>query len=465
MTETKKQTNFKQNHWSKKNSVNHNVTIQKVNGRAIVLDILMEIQKSESMSHNVLGNALKKYQYLDKRERNFITKLSQGTIEKRMYLDYCIEQFSKTPIKKIKPLIKNLLEMSVYQLLYMDNIPPCAVCNEAVKLAEKRGFKTLKSYVNGVLRNLARNIDTIELPAKEKDTRFYYSIKYCLPKWLVQMWIAQYGEEQFERIAKSFDLPKKTFIRCNTKKVTPDMLRKHLEEEGVTVKSVEGLDYAFEIEDYDYIASLQSMRNGEFYIQDISSMFASEGNIIKRDSYVIDVCAAPGGKSMNAALKAIDGYVEARDIHSYKVDLIWENIKRLNLNNITAKVWDAVDLDEHAIGKADVVIADLPCSGLGIIGRKPDIKEKMTLQKIKDLVQLQRKILSIAALYTKVNGILIYSTCTINKCENDENVEWFIKNYPYQLTEPAIQIFPQELAGSIQGGDGFYIARLRRIKG
>ena len=465
MTETKKQTNFKQNHWSKKNSANHNVTIQKVNGRAIVLDILMEIQKSESMSHIVLGNALKKYQYLDKKERNFITKLSQGTIEKRMYLDDCIEQFSKTPIKKIKPLIKNLLEMSVYQFLYMDNIPPCAVCNEAVKLAEKRGFKTLKSYVNGVLRNLARNIDTIELPVKEKDSIFYYSIKYCLPKWLVQMWIAQYGEEQFERIAKSFDLPKKTFIRCNTKKVTPDMLRKHLEEEGVTVKSVEGLDYAFEIEDYDYIASLQSMRNGEFYIQDISSMFAGEGNIIKRDSYVIDVCAAPGGKSMNAALKAIDGYVEARDIHSYKVDLIWENIKRLNLNNITAKVWDAVDLDEHAIGKADVVIADLPCSGLGIIGRKPDIKEKMTLQKIKDLVQLQRKILSIAALYTKVNGILVYSTCTINKCENDENVEWFTKNYPYQLIEPAMQIFPQELAGSIQGGDGFYIARLRRIKG
>ena len=225
MTDDKKQANLK-----------------RVNVRAIVLDILMETQKPDNMSHIVLGNALKKYQYLDKRERSFITKLSQGTIEKRIYLDYCIEQFSKTPMKKIKPLIKNILEMSVYQLLYMDSVPSSAVCNEAVKLAEKRGFRTLKGYVNGVLRNIARNIGSIQLPKKEENMIFYYSIQYSLPEWLVQMWITQYGEEVFENIAKSLDLPKKTFIRCNTKKVTPDMLKYHLEQEGVTVKGVEGLD-------------------------------------------------------------------------------------------------------------------------------------------------------------------------------------------------------------------------------
>ncbi|MCI8428195.1 MAG: 16S rRNA (cytosine(967)-C(5))-methyltransferase RsmB [Lachnospira sp.] len=440
-------------------------SFQQVNVRAIVLDILIETQKLDNMSHVVFGNALKKYQYLDKRERSFITKLSQGTIEKRIYLDYCIEQFSKTPMKKIKPLIKNLLEMSVYQLLYMDSVPVSAVCNEAVKLAEKRGFKTLKGYVNGVLRNIARAIDTIELPIKEENTIFYYSIKYSLPEWLVKMWITQYGEVLFEDIAKSLYEPRKIFIRCNTKKVTPNELKSHLEQEGVAVKSVEGLDYAFEIENYDYLSSLQALCNGEFYIQDSSSMLASEGNIIKKDAYIIDVCAAPGGKSMNAALKAIDGYVEARDLNSYKVGLIEENISHLGLSNICAKMWDATILDKDAIEKADVVIADLPCSGLGIIGRKPDIKDKMNPEKIDALVQLQRKILSTVTSYVKPNGVLIYSTCTINKCENDDNVSWFMKNYSYQLIEPAIQIFPQHAAGHIQGGDGFYIARLQKRNG
>lgn len=464
MTDAKKQTNLKHTDFSKnKLKKNKLSSMQQVNIRAIVLDILLETQKLDNMSHIVLGNALKKYQYLDKRERSFITKLSQGTIEKRIYLDYCIEQFSKTPIKKIKPLIKNLLEMSVYQLLYMDSVPSSAVCNEAVKLAEKRGFKTLKGYVNGVLRNLARNIDCIQLPKKEENTIYYYSIQYSLPEWLVKMWITQYGEEAFENIAKNLYLPKKTFIRCNTKKVTPDELKCHLEQEGVTVKTVEGLDYAFEIEDYDYLLSLQAMRNGEFYIQDISSMLASEGNGIKKDSYIIDVCAAPGGKSMNAALKAVDGYVEARDLSLYKAALIEENINRLGLSNMIAKVWDATILDEHAIEKADVVIADLPCSGLGIIGRKPDIKEKMNPEKMDALVLLQRKILSTVTSYVKPNGMLIYSTCTINKRENDDNVSWFMENYSYQLIEPAIQIFPQSTMGHIQGGDGFYIAKMQKI--
>ena len=204
MTDVKKQKNLKQAIFFKNSLPQRNVSqMQQVNVRAIVLDILMETQKPDSMSHVVLGNALKKYQYLDKRERSFITKLSQGTIEKKIYLDYCIEQFSKTPIKKIKPLIKNLLEMSVYQLLYMDSVPISAVCNEAVKLAEKRGFKTLKGYVNGVLRNLARMIDTIQLPVKEENSIFYYSIKYSLPEWLVKMWITQYGEENFNKSTDS----------------------------------------------------------------------------------------------------------------------------------------------------------------------------------------------------------------------------------------------------------------------
>jgi len=435
-----------------------------VNLRAVVLDILVEASQPDKMCHIVLGNALKKYQYLDKRERSFITRLSLGTIEKRICLDYCIEQFSNTPIVKIKPFIKIVLEMSVYQLLYMDSIPPSAVCNEAVKLVEKRGFRTLKGYVNGVLRNIARNIHNIPFPLKKDGAVAYYSVFYSLPEWLVKLWISQYGEAVFEKIAEGLAQPRKTFVRCNTQRVTPEILMQHLREEGVTVKSVAGLDYALEIEDYDYISGLKAMHNKEFQVQDISSMLAGEGNIITDNSYVVDVCAAPGGKSINAALKAVHGHVDARDCSSQRVLTLQENIKRLGLSNITARVWDATVFDPQIAGQADVVIADLPCSGLGIIGRKPDIKYKMNQEKIKSLVQLQRQILSVATSYVKPGGVLIYSTCTINRAENDENVTWFINEYHYRLTEPPMQIFPGLAVSGIQGGDGFYIARLQKQK-
>ena len=235
-----------------------------------------------------------------------------------------------------------------------------------------------------------------------------------------------------------------------------------LEAEGVTVTD-EGIDkridYALKISGYDYLGGLKSFRDGLFFVQDISSMLASQGGFIKRDAYVIDVCAAPGGKSINAALMADIGHVSSRDISGRKVSLIKENAERLGIDNITYKVWDAVKKDEESVEKADVLICDLPCSGLGIIGRKPDIKYNVTYEKIKELALLQRKILSTVWEYVKKDGILIYSTCTVTPEENAENTEWLVNNYPFELIEKPEQIMPQDGTG-----DGFYIARLKRTE-
>lgn len=430
------------------------------NEREIVLDILMELEKPDALSHIVINAALEKYQYLLKNKRSFITRLTQGTIERRIELDYIIDSFSKTPVRKMKPLIRNLLELSVYQLKYMDGVPASAVCNEAVKLAGKRHFTNLKGFVNGVLRNIARNLDKCVYPDKNKDYVKYCSVTYSMPEWLISLWQETYTNEETEQILKGFYKEKVTYIRCNTKKLTVEQLKEKLTEENVTAKRVAGIPYALSIEGYDYLSGLQSFQNGEFFVQDISSMLAGEAADSNDDDYVIDVCAAPGGKSMNMALKMKGGHVEARDLTETKTAMIEENIARMGIDNISVKQWDALVTDEQAKEKADIVIADLPCSGLGIIGRKPDIKYNTDRDKLKSLAALQRKILSAVCGYVKPGGLLLYSTCTINREENENNVEWFVKEFPFTLESRARQLLPGR-----DGTDGFFIARLRKDGG
>ena len=399
-----------------------------VNLRAVVLDILMEINEKGEFSHLLINNALTKYQYLDKNKRAFISRLSLGTIENRIELDYIIDQFSKTPVRKMKPLIRNICEMSVYQIIYMDNIPDSAVCNEAVKLAAKRGFTGLKGFVNGVLRNITRNKENITYPDRNKDIEQYLSVKYSMPLWIVKMWHSQLGIDKTEEILAGFKQEKKTYVRCNTAKAPVEEIKKILSQENVSVADVEGIPYALEIKDYDYIAGLNSFRDGLYQIQDISSMTAGYMTGFKAGDTVIDVCAAPGGKSINAAISVgADGKVYSRDVSDYKAGLIEENVSRLGLNNIEVQVKDALVMDESMREKADVVIADLPCSGLGVMGRKPDIRYNITEDKLISLKELQQSILSVVQAYVKQGGIMMYRTCTINSEENEANADWLCK--------------------------------------
>lgn len=429
-----------------------------VSVRELVLDILIEVNEKEQYSHMVIRDVLNKYQYLEKQERAFLTRLAEGTIEHMLEMDFIIDSFSKVKVKKMKPLIRNLLRMSVYQFKYMDSIPDAAVCNEAVKLARKRGFGQLRGFVNGVLRNIARELKNLHYPDEKLEPVRFLEVTYSVPAWMVQQWIDDYGYTQTKEICASFLKDRPITIRTNLTKITPADLKQKLEAEGVQVKEIDKLSYAFEISGYDYLQSLKTFEEGLFYVQDVSSMMVAEIAAPEKGDYIIDVCAAPGGKSSHLAEKlAGTGCVEARDLTEYKVSLIEENIERHGLENIRAVQMDATIYDASSKEKADVLICDLPCSGLGVMGKKTDIRYKMTVEKQAELVRLQRKILDTVCSYVKKGGTLLYSTCTIHKEENAGNVAWFVKKYPEFEVISSEQMFP--------GGeyhDGFYIAKLHR---
>lgn len=429
-----------------------------VNERELVLDMLLQITRDGEYSHIVIKNVLDKYQYLDKRERAFITRVVNGTLERMIEIDYIINQFSKVKVNKMKPVIRTILRSSVYQMKYMDSVPDSAICNEAVKLAGKRGFVNLKGFVNGVLRNIGRNLDKISYP-DEKDQEAFISIKYSLPEWMAKQWLKVYDEETVKMIGKAFLEEKPLTVRFDEHKIKKAELIAILEKEGVTAGEVPEIPCALYLYGYDHLSALPSFCEGLYQVQDLSSMQVALWSEVKAGDQVLDVCAAPGGKAIHIAeLLNGTGHVEARDLTEYKVALIRDNIERSGLTNINAVCQDAAIYDPHKKGTADIVIADLPCSGLGVLGKKPDLRYKMNEKTEADLVELQKKILSVVKDYVKPGGKLLYSTCTIHREENEGNVEWFLKEYPeFELVKEK-QMIPGRDAG-----DGFYIAILKRV--
>lgn len=445
-----------------------------INEREIVLEVLLEITEHGMYSHIVLRDVLNKYQYLEKKERSFITRVTEGTLEHMMEIDYILDQFSKVKVKKMKPVIRNIMRSAVYQMKYMDSVPVSAACNEAVKLAVRKGFGSLRGFVNGVLRNVARNLDQIEYPTEPLKR---LSIQYSMPEWILNLWLKAYDSDIVEQMLQAFQRETPLTIRCNLRMGTPKQLKEHLEAEGVTVQVHPYLEYAFHISEFDYLGDLESFQNGEFSVQDISSMLVSELAAPKEGDYVIDVCAAPGGKSLHMAEKLNgSGHVEARDLTEYKVSLIQENIERTGLSNVEAVQQDALIFDETSVGKADIVLADLPCSGLGVLAKKTDLKYKATKEGADSLAKLQREMLKNVQAYVKDEGKLVYSTCTINPAENMDNVHWFLNQYPeFELIDihgllceelqkdvkenGCIQLLP-----GVHQSDGFFLACMKKRK-
>ncbi len=439
---------------------------KETDSREIALDILLEILERGGYSHIILRQALNKYQYLDKSERAFISRIVEGTVEYLLQIDYIIDSFSNTKVSKMKPVIRTILRMSVYQLIYMDRVPDSAVCNEAVKLAVKRKFTGLKGFVNGVLRNISRNKEGLNWPDD--------SVRYSMPAWIVSMWEESYGRETAVTMMESFLKNKKTTVRCNLAKASKDDIIQSLINQGADVSESGISEAVLCIEKYDYMEGLEAFQKGYIQVQDLSSSFVGEIADPKKGDYVIDVCGAPGGKSIHIADK-LDGtgMVEVRDLSLLKINMVEENIRRCGFLNIRTKVQDALVTDLDSVEKADIVIADLPCSGLGIIGRKPDIKYRMTPEALESLAALQRNILTVAQAYVKPGGRLIFSTCTINRKENEENARWFLEQFPFDCislkgklgekldSAAANRDFIQLLPG-IHPCDGFFIAAFQK---
>lgn len=466
---------------------------QEVNIRQLVMEMLLAVTRKDNgeYSHVVIRDVQNKYNYLSTREKAFMKRLFEGTLERMIELDYCIDCFSKVKVNKMKPVIHTILRMGVYQILYMDSVPDSAACNEAVKLAQKKGFASLKGFVNGVLRNVARNKDKIPYPNPETEYEKYLSVVYSMPEWIVKLWLKQLGNDTTVTTLKSLLKERPTTIRMRTEDGNAiEKIRDMAAQQQGTVTKLSLLPYAYTIDKTDDISQLPGYEEGDFVVQDISSMLAVEAlgwnyivaQLAKREDggslTILDICAAPGGKTMLAADKvhkilaeypSLHYEIEARDISEYKVERMQDNFRRCHMEHVKTAAWDALEPDEHWIEQADVVIADVPCSGLGVIGRKRDIKYKMTPQAIEDIVALQEKILRIAVSYLKKGGRLLFSTCTVNQEENEKHAQWLqkeLKMTPVSLddalpsmlhTETTKQGYLQLLPG-VQDTDGFFIS-------
>lgn len=419
--------------------------------RQTALSLLQKTEKSSAYSNIALDCALEKSK-LSHKDRAFCSALFYGTLERAVTLDAIIEKLSSKPVKCLDTDILLILRMGIYQLAFMDNIPQSAAVNESVRLVKKQ---SARGFVNAVLRAFTRQSGLIdELPVWQR---------FSCPKWLFDKWVDEYGEETATGIIKSSVGAPPVFCRVNTLKTTEDELIAELAKEGAAAKktdlknclSAEGLS----------AAKSDAYKAGLFYIQDKSAQLCAVALSAGEGDTVFDLCAAPGGKSFTVCSEINNkGKIYSFDIHKNRVRLIESGAKRLGMSCIAAAEGDASAFDE-ALPQADKVLCDVPCSGLGIIRRKPEIKYK-NKNDFERLPEIQFKILSNGSKYVKIGGSILYSTCTLSKAENEEVAERFLKEHPNFEGESLpfcdsfqISIFPDK-----NTGDGFYMAKFRRVK-
>ena len=526
--------------------------------REVVLLALLSHEKNETFSNVLVRRTLDDCAGMSTVEKAFIKRLLEGVIERKTELDARIEHFTGRSVSRLHPALHQILRMGIYQIYYMDSVPDSAVCNEAVRLAKRHGPARLSGFVNGVLRNAAReaasadgrdraltakaaeraadrkagrkadrradragdrkeeraadrkadrkaertadrkadtaadrNPDSNE-PADELEIfAVRQSLKYSMPEWLVRMWMDQLGMEETEKLLDALMEIRPVSVRLSSRLSAQeqDKLLSQLSEAGVVIEEGRWLPFCRHLRKTSDLRRLPGFRDGLWTVQDESSMLAVEAAGLKGTEIVFDVCAAPGGKSFLAAEQLIArnshscessektggnsaaGIVFSFDLSRQKTDLIRSGAGRLQLDNIRIQERDAREFFEEDTAKADVIFCDLPCSGLGVMGKKRDIKYRASMEGLTSLQQLQRQILENSVRYLRSGGILIYSTCTINRAENEENAAWIEKELglqPQDLSSflpegiPGICGNMLQLLPHVHGTDGFFISRFRK---
>lgn len=441
-----------------------------MNARRLAFKTLYDIERNKNYSNISINKNFKDIDISDQ-EKGLATELIYGVIENKYYLNYIIDKLSKIKSKKMSTYVKISLWSGIYQILFLDSIKDHAAVNESVALIKKYDKKS-SGFVNAILRNVIRNKENI-MEIDKKDIVEYLSIKYSYNQWLIRKWIEEFGQEFTEDLLEANSEKPNLYIRANTLKINRDELINKLREQGIDCSKVNGIDEAIMVKNLKNIENNKLFKEGYFTVQDISSMLVGKVANPKEEKLVLDVCSAPGGKTTHlGTIMKNTGQVISRDIFDHKLKLINNTVKRLGLKNIKVENFDALNIDENSIDKFDYVICDVPCSGMGIIKRKPEIKFKKE-EEIKDLPIIQKKILNNASKYVKLGGNLIYSTCTIHDEENINIVKEFLNiNDNFELVpidevnvdldnqdKGYIKIYP-----NIHGMDGFFIAKLKRVR-
>ena len=438
--------------------------------REIAYKVLLDIEKNKNYSNMAINKHFKDVK-MSNQDRGLATEIIYGVIENKYYIDYMIDKLSKVKTNKMEIYVKTLLRMGIYQIMFLNSISDYAAVNETVNLAKKKNSK-VSGFINGILRNVIRQKEEIG-KVKTKDDVDYLAIKYSYDKWMIRNWMIHFGKEFTEELLEANNERPNIYLRTNTLKITRDELIKKLEKQNIKAEKVNVVDEAIKVEHLKDIENNSLYKEGLFTVQDVSSMLVGKVMNPKENSLVLDVCSAPGGKTTHmATLMNNTGQVVSRDIYDHKLKLIKAASKRLGLTNVDVEEFDGMKLDRESIGKFDYVLADVPCSGLGIIRRKPEIKYKEK-EEFRQLPPIQKKILENASKYVKVGGTLIYSTCTIQDSENIDVVNEFLqKNKNFELVpikEVNVDLENQEkgymkIYPNVHNMDGFFISKLIRVR-
>jgi 16S rRNA (cytosine967-C5)-methyltransferase len=443
------------------------------NAREAALKILYEINEKGAYSNLALNKYFSSAELRDI-DRAFATEIVYGAVKWKLTLDRVIAAYSNIKIEKLSPWILNILRLGAYQIIYMTKVPQSAACNESVKLAGRYGHKASAGFVNAVLRNIARSGGEIELPSRQEDPAGYFAVKFSYPKWLAEKYIGLFGEEFAESLLDSGNGIPELTVRANTLKITAPGLVEKFAAEGVGAIPGKYSSEAVIIKSTVSIGTLSAFKEGLFQVQDESSMLVAAVLAPLPGERVLDACSAPGGKATHMAqLMQNRGTVLARDIHEHKIKLIEDTAKRLGIDIIKCELHDAASPDNTDDGAFDRVLLDAPCTGLGIVRRKPDIKWARETKDVEGITALQKKLLQMVSRSVKPGGSLVYSTCTILPEENEAVVKGFLQeNESFEPVDIA-QFLPAGLAEHAKGCmlqtypnrdgiDGFFMARLRR---
>ncbi|MBO4853077.1 MAG: 16S rRNA (cytosine(967)-C(5))-methyltransferase RsmB [Schwartzia sp.] len=437
--------------------------------RETAMKVLYAVHENGAYANVALVEAFREAR-LDDLERRFATELVYGAVKAGDTLDWIIRQYTKRPLRKMAPYVRAVLRLGVFQLFFLDKIPPSAVCNESTELMKKYGHIGTARFVNAILRTATREPEKARI-VEGKDKAAYLSLAMQHPVWLIRRWLRAFGREETERLCAFDNAPAVLSLRTNLLRTTREALMERLREEGAEVRPSEWTPEGVLCTGHGALDASQALRDGLFQVQDESSMQVAHVVAPKPGEFVLDMCSAPGGKTTHLAeMMGNKGRIVALDIYDTKLARVEENAKRLGISIIETKCLDAREAGHIFAGKADRVLLDAPCSGLGVLRRRPDARWRKSEEEIAHLPELQRELLESAACAVRPGGVVVYSTCTIEPAENEEMVRVFLASHEEFVQETAgeylplrpskddmVQFYPQR-----HGIDGFFIARFRR---
>lgn len=435
------------------------------NARQLAYHVLIDIEQNGAYANIALDKALL-HSGLNPSDRRLATELVYGCTKMKLHLDQVINAYCD--LKKVDKYTLMILRMAVYQICFLEKIPMHAIVNETVELSKKEGHHSDK-FINGVLRSMERREKNVVWPDKRKQRNQFFAKWYSFPQWMIDIWVKMYGFSAAEQLCMYFNAPAATWLRVNTLKVKPEEVIISLEKNNVKYEQHPMMPEAIRVDSLQVLKDTNALKSGQLIVQDFSAMLPSVILAPAENQCVLDMCAAPGGKTTHlSAIMNGNGRIVACDLHPHRVKLIEENVKKLGIKNVECFATDARALPACFNYTFDAILLDAPCSGLGVLNRRADLRWRVRRGGLGEIECLQRELLDAAVRYLKPNGTIVYSTCTLNKGENESQIQAFLERHPdfelesFDVLDKHIESGMYTIVPYEAHSDGFFIAKLHR---